>query len=126
MTALAERLLARHYASRPHPYKLFESAVESHLSPELVLLDAGCGRSAPVLRKFLGRAHRLIGVELVEFTDVPEGIETHNTDLRSATTARRECRRDHVPQRVRAPGRPTKRSTASSPESSGQVGESSS
>jgi SAM-dependent methyltransferase len=81
MTALSERLLAKYYADTPHPYKLFERAVEARLSPEAVLLDAGSGRTVPVLRKFMGRAKRLIGVELVEFTDVPPGIETYNTDL---------------------------------------------
>jgi SAM-dependent methyltransferase len=81
MTALSETLLARYYAHVPHPYKLFERAVEARLLPESVLLDAGSGRTVPVLRKFIGRAKRLIGVELVAFTDVPLGIETYNTDL---------------------------------------------
>ena len=81
MTALSERLLARYYANRPHPYKLFERAVEARLSADAVLLDAGAGRTVPVLRKYLGRARRLIGIELVDFTDVPAGIETYNTDL---------------------------------------------
>ena len=81
MTALSERLLARYYANSPHPYKLFERAVEARLSADAVLLDAGAGRTVPVLRKYLGRARRLIGIELVEFTDVPAGIETYNTDL---------------------------------------------
>jgi hypothetical protein len=35
----------------------------------------------PVLKKYVGRAERLIGVELVDFTDVPPGIEAFNTDL---------------------------------------------
>ncbi len=81
MTALSERLLARYYANSPHPYKLFERAVEARLSADAVLLDAGAGRTVPVLRKYLGRVRRLIGVELVAFTDVPAGIETYNTDL---------------------------------------------
>ena len=81
MTALSDRLLARYYANSPHPYKLFERAVEARLSADAVLLDAGAGRTVPVLRKYLGRARRLIGVELVAFTDVPAGIETYNTDL---------------------------------------------
>jgi SAM-dependent methyltransferase len=51
------------------------------VNADTVLLDAGCGRTVPVLRKYLGRAKHLIGVELVDFTDVPQGIETHNTDL---------------------------------------------
>src|SRR4030095_11293062 len=46
-------------------------------------MDAGCGRTVPVLRKYIGRASRLIGVDLVEFTDVPKGIETFRADLAS-------------------------------------------
>lgn len=80
--AMAERLLERWYRDAPHPYRLFERRVDALLGAGgLVLLDAGCGRTVPVLRKFVGRASRLIGVELVEFTDVPQGIETHNADL---------------------------------------------
>jgi len=81
MSALAMRLLDRFYADRVHPYKLFEQRVQSLLWPEAVLLDAGCGRTVPVLRKYIGRARRLIGVELVPFTDVPPGIESYNADL---------------------------------------------
>jgi SAM-dependent methyltransferase len=79
---LAERLLERHYRDVLHPYRLFEQHVDRLLGGgDKVLLDAGCGRTVPVLRKFMGRASRLIGVELVDFTDVPPGIETHNADL---------------------------------------------
>ncbi|MCZ8111332.1 MAG: class I SAM-dependent methyltransferase [Betaproteobacteria bacterium] len=83
MSTLAHRLLDRWYRGVPHPYALFERRVDSLLGAagSGVLLDAGCGRTVPVLRKFLGRAERLIGVELVDFTDVPPGIETHNSDL---------------------------------------------
>jgi SAM-dependent methyltransferase len=77
----AERLLRRFYPSDAHPYRHFERAVERQLRPESVLLDAGCGRTVPVLRKYMGRASRLIGIELVEFTDVPDAIETHRADL---------------------------------------------
>lgn len=82
MTAMSERLLERYYRDVPHPYRLFEQRVEAHMhGGGKVLMDAGCGRTVPVLRKYLGRAERLIGVELVEFTDVPAGIETYNADL---------------------------------------------
>ena len=83
MTALAEHFLKKYYADSPHPYRLFEQAVDKSLgdSRQLTLLDAGCGRTVPVLRKYLGRAGRLIGVELVDFTDVPPGIEAHKADL---------------------------------------------
>lgn len=83
MTALSERLLARFYSGVPHPYRLFERKVDAIVGAGgvRVLMDAGSGRTVPVLRKYLGRVPRLIGVELVEFTDVPAGIETHNADL---------------------------------------------
>ena len=81
MTALAEKLLHRYYTGRKHPYRVFEERVDALLQHGDTLLDAGCGRSVPVLRKYLGRAGRLIGVELVDFANVPDGIETHNSDL---------------------------------------------
>lgn len=81
MTVLSEKLLHKYYRESEHPYSVFEERVGHHLRPDSVLLDAGCGRTVPVLRKFQGRAGRLIGVELVDFTDVPTGIETHNSDL---------------------------------------------
>ena len=81
MTTLSERLLRRYYSSDQHPYRLFERHVEGMFSPSTVLLDAGCGRTVPVLRKYLGRVARLIGVEIVDFTDVPPGIESFQTDL---------------------------------------------
>lgn len=82
MTAMAERLLRRFYSDVPHPYRLFEERVGHLLAgKQAVLLDAGCGRTAPVLRKFIGRADKLIGVEVVPFTDVPPGIETITADL---------------------------------------------
>jgi SAM-dependent methyltransferase len=81
MTALSDRLLARYYGSSEHPYRTYELEVDRLLPRGGTLLDAGCGRSVPVLRKYLGRAGRLIGVELVDFTDIPSGIETHNADL---------------------------------------------
>lgn len=84
MSKIAARLRDRFYDSAQHPYRIFERQVDHLISPETrVLLDAGCGRTVPVLRKYLGRVERLIGVELVDFTDVPVGIETHNADLGS-------------------------------------------
>lgn len=85
MSELAVRLRERYYTNEEHPYRIFERHVRAALPPSqerrVALLDAGCGRTLPVLRGFLGTGHRLIGVELVEFTDVPEGIETYNADL---------------------------------------------
>lgn len=82
MTELADRLLHKYYANSAHPYRVLEQRVDAAVyAGARTLLDAGCGRAVPVLRKYLGRTDRLIGVELVAFTDVPEGIETYNADL---------------------------------------------
>jgi SAM-dependent methyltransferase len=82
MTRLAERLLDKYYGNSVHPYREFEEVALGLLTkPDMVVLDAGCGRTVPVLRRFAGRAGRLIGVDLVDFTDVPDGIETHKADL---------------------------------------------
>ncbi len=81
MSALSDSLLKKYYANTLHPYRIYEQHVDSLLTASSVLLDAGCGRGVPVLKKYLGRAKRLIGVELVSFTDVPPGIDTYNADL---------------------------------------------
>jgi hypothetical protein len=61
MTALAQDLLRKYYGGVAHPYQLFEQQVQRLLTTRCVLLDAGCGRTVPVLRKFVGKAQRLIG-----------------------------------------------------------------
>lgn len=81
MTISADRLRSHFYASDLHPYRHFDRKVASLLTIDSVLLDAGCGRAVPVLRTYIGQAKRLIGVEMVDFTDVPDGIETYNADL---------------------------------------------
>jgi SAM-dependent methyltransferase len=45
------------------------------------LLDAGCGRTAPVLKKFRGHAARLIGIDLVEFEVAQDALELHYADM---------------------------------------------
>ncbi len=82
ISPLAIRLRDRYYNNASHPYRVFERHVQSLIGPQTqVLLDAGCGRTMPVLQKFQGKVPKLIGVELVDFTDVPAGIEAHNADL---------------------------------------------
>ena len=80
---LAIALRDRFYGADSDPYRQFEDQVLEELRdrPDATLLDAGCGRTTPVLRRFLGMAKRLIGVELVDFTDVPDGIEAFKADL---------------------------------------------
>jgi SAM-dependent methyltransferase len=81
MTELSERLLKRYFGQQVHPYRLFENEVQSRLRPEHTLLDAGCGREAPVLQKFRGCASKLIGIDIGAFKDEIPGIELIQSDL---------------------------------------------
>ena len=81
MTELAQRLKDRFFRQEDHPYRIFEREIDALLRPEHVLLDAGCGRTAPVLAKYKGRAARLIGADLVDFDASVEGTELYKCDL---------------------------------------------
>jgi len=80
MTALAQHLKNKYFRD-DHPYDLFEQEVARYLKPEYALLDAGCGRSAPVLVKYRSRARRLIGVDLVDFDVALPGLELYHCDI---------------------------------------------
>jgi len=80
MSALAQRLKDK-YFRQDHPYRIFECEMEYYLKPEHTLLDAGCGRTAPILAKYKGKARRLIGVDLVEFGAAMPGLELYHSDL---------------------------------------------
>ncbi len=81
MTQLAERLLERYFGNDEHPYRTLEREVERTLRLDHTLLDAGCGRTAPVLVKYRGKARRLVGVDLVEFDGPVDGVELFKSDL---------------------------------------------
>lgn len=82
MSPWAERLRDKYYRDEDHPYRIFERRVSEVLRPEQVLLDAGCGRSAPVLQHFRGKVRELIGIDLVPFEcSPPGGMTLLNRDL---------------------------------------------
>ena len=83
MTALSERLKERFFGADEHPYRSFERKVDDFLRAGDTLLDAGCGRSAPVLTKYRAKARRLIGVDFVDFPSPIDGVELLNTDIAS-------------------------------------------
>lgn len=87
MSKLAQSLKNRFYRDEDHPYRKFEQQVSSLVKRGDVLLDAGCGRTAPVLRLYADVASRLIGVDLVEPRDMVDGIEYHQADLASIPVA---------------------------------------
>lgn len=81
MSELAHRLKDRYFRDEDHPYRLFEKKIRNLLKPEHTLLDAGCGRTAPILAKFRGHARQLVGVDLVDFTTQLDGMKLVKGDL---------------------------------------------
>ena len=78
-----EKIREKYFKSSEHPYRLFERKILNALSNEDTILDAGCGRKAPILQKFIGKAFGLIGVDLEEkFFELP-GIRFIRSDISS-------------------------------------------
>ena len=83
MPFTSQNLKDRFFRAEDHPYRILENAVGERLKDGGTILDAGCGHSADVLKKFSGRAGRLIGVDLVDFDQhaISGNIELYNADL---------------------------------------------
>lgn len=75
MATLTEKLRKTFFKPEEHPYRILEKEIELLLHPDHTILDAGCGRSLELLRKFAPRTKRAIGVDLVEFSQ--EYAEEH-------------------------------------------------
>ena len=63
------KLRTMFFKSDEHPYYVYERKITSILRATDVLLDAGCGRTAPVLSKYRNRAAKLIGVDLEDYSE---------------------------------------------------------
>lgn len=70
-----DELMARNYRPEDHPYRHYERMIAAVLQPEHTILDAGCGRSAPVLSRYIGQADKLIGVDLEDYTASSSDIQ---------------------------------------------------
>jgi|HubBroStandDraft_1064217.scaffolds.fasta_scaffold247381_1 SAM-dependent methyltransferase len=68
LMARVQDLLKKYYPSEEDAYRLFEQEIAKHLKPDHTLLDAGCGRTAPVLSLFKPKVAQAIGVDLVDFS----------------------------------------------------------
>jgi SAM-dependent methyltransferase len=69
-----DRIYKKYFGTTKHPYKVYEDYVQGRLAESSTLLDAGCGRDAPILKKFIGKAQSLIGVDLEDKGNVPPDI----------------------------------------------------
>lgn len=78
-------LMQRHFPPQEHPYRIYDARIDELVTPGTTVLDIGCGRRAPTLRRLLGRGARLIGVDMVEFEAAAEGLELYRQDLCAMT-----------------------------------------
>ncbi len=96
MRTLTNHLMKKYYAGRPHPYRIFQSRVENIIQTGAqTILDAGCGRSAMLLRELTPQPRMLIGMDLVAF----EGIPSQNIFLINGDVSRiplRDCTIDCI------------------------------
>lgn len=70
---LTQKILRKHFRQEDHPYNIYEREIARLVEPHHTVLDAGCGRTAPVLVKLKGKAQRLIGVDLIDIR--PEALD---------------------------------------------------
>src|SRR4051794_14761946 len=61
-----DNIIRRYYPTDRHPYRMFEQAVREKLPAGGVIVDAGCGRHAEVLREFTQQARLAVGLDVVD------------------------------------------------------------
>lgn len=74
-------LCARFFESSEHPYRKYENKIASVLCETDTLLDAGCGRTAPALSKFIGKVKTLVGIDLEDNAEELLGIRYIKGDI---------------------------------------------
>lgn len=77
----ADYYQGKFFNPKRHPYRQYENYIFSILNQSMTILDAGCGRTAPILKKFIGAAKNLIGVDLEECTTEDSDIKYIQGDI---------------------------------------------
>ena len=72
MKSLTYRLKYRFYGKQEHPYSVYERIICKNLDLNSIVLDAGCGREAPVLRKLTGNCRMPIGMDISNFGKIKD------------------------------------------------------
>ena len=76
-----ERQRSAWFPSETHPNQVLEAEVERRVTPQTNVLDIGCGRTAPNLRKLKGRAGQLYGIDIIDFTVDEPGMTLLRNDI---------------------------------------------
>ena len=67
------RLKEKLYGNHEHPYCIYEKIITKYIQQNSTVLDVGCGREAPVLRKFNNFCDILIGIDIADFNKKRNG-----------------------------------------------------
>jgi SAM-dependent methyltransferase len=70
------------FPSDTHPNRVIERAIQERLFPQATVLDIGCGRTAPNLSQLIGKAEKLCGVDVVDFTVDDPRMQLFANDVR--------------------------------------------
>jgi SAM-dependent methyltransferase len=86
-----DRQIKAFFGGSPHPFQILRHAIDARLSPQSAVLDIGCGREAKMLRRLIGKAGQLYGVDLecLDAIDAPGLIFARESvcDMRSVPDA---------------------------------------
>ncbi len=63
-----EKLYYKHWGNHLHPYRRLEAVLSDEIKPGMQVLEQGCGRTAPLLKKYRHVGAKLHGVDMVDFT----------------------------------------------------------
>ena len=70
------------FPSETHPNRVLERAIHAYLRPDSAVLDIGCGRTAPNLSALIGKAGKLYGVDVIDFTVSDPRLNLFSNDVR--------------------------------------------
>ena len=73
------------FPSETHPNQILEAEVEARVRPDSAVLDIGCGRTAPNLRKLIGKAKTLYGIDVIDFTTEHPEMALFKNDVGAMT-----------------------------------------
>ncbi|MFC1822449.1 class I SAM-dependent methyltransferase [Thermodesulfobacteriota bacterium] len=84
MRNISEKFLKKFYSSEEHPYRIYEATIQKYIREDGVILDAGCGKSAAVLKAIIGNRNFGVGLDIGSFnnlTDKNKRISLINNNL---------------------------------------------
>lgn len=68
-----------------HPNRVLERAIAGYLHADSAVLDIGCGRTAPNLSGLIGKAGKLYGIDVIDFTVSDPRMQLFTNDVCAMT-----------------------------------------